>query len=259
MSTVKFLYSNYNINNTISQLVAVLKEDYSSFYLAKKYDIIKIMKIKITRKKMKNITIRINSDGEVLVSAPIRVPNSYIESLLKEKEKWIREKIALVEERKKLETKFEEGGKFYYLGFPYIIKLEISLQERCEIKDNNFIIYLKDNSFEKRKKLINQWIYDNFYPYVINRTMEIGESIGYSPKMIKFRDMKTRWGSCNTLSRSITFNHQLYKKSKDIIDYVILHELAHIPYPHPQKEFWDFVEKYMPSWKEKRKQLRSNT
>ena len=104
MSTVKFLYSNYNINNTISQLVAVLKEDYSSFYLAKKYDIIKIMKIKITRKKMKNITIRINSDGEVLVSAPIRVPNSYIESLLKEKEKWIIEKVALVEERKKLET-----------------------------------------------------------------------------------------------------------------------------------------------------------
>lgn len=133
-------------------------------YLAKKYDIIKIMKIKITRKKMKNITIRINSDGEVLVSAPIKIPNSYIESLLKEKEKWIREKIALVEERKKLETKFEEGDKFYYLGFPYIIKLEISLQERCEIKDNNFIIYLKDNSFEKRKKLINQWIYDNFYP-----------------------------------------------------------------------------------------------
>lgn len=56
-------------------------------YLAKKYDIIKIMKIKITRKKMKNITIRINSDGEVLVSAPIKIPNSYIESLLKRKRK----------------------------------------------------------------------------------------------------------------------------------------------------------------------------
>ena len=60
MSTVKFLYSNYNINNTISQLVAVLKEDYSSFYLVKKYDIIKIMKIKITRKKMKNITTELS-------------------------------------------------------------------------------------------------------------------------------------------------------------------------------------------------------
>lgn len=216
------------------------------------------MKIKITRKKMKNITIRINNEGEVLVSAPQRVPNSYIESLIKEKESWIKEKLALVEKRNKNQTTFNNKEIFYYLGVPYTIEIKNSVQERCELKERLFIIYLKENSLEKRKKLITQWIYNNFYPYIIDRTMEIGKNIGYTPKVIKFRDMKTRWGSCNTLTRSITFNHQLYKKSKEIIDYVILHELAHIPYPHHQKEFWDFVEKYIPDWKLKRKQLRED-
>lgn len=216
------------------------------------------MKIKITRKKMKNITIRINNEGEILVSAPQRVPNSYIENLIKEKESWIKEKLALVEKRNKNQTTFNNKEIFYYLGVPYTIEIKNSVQERCELKERVFIIYLKENSLEKRKKLITQWIYNNFYPYIIDRTMEIGENIGYTPKVIKFRDMKTRWGSCNTLTRSITFNHQLYKKSKEIIDYVILHELAHIPYPHHQKEFWDFVEKYIPDWKLKRKQLRED-
>lgn len=214
------------------------------------------MKIKITRKRMKNITIRINDNGEVLISAPQRVPNSYIENLIKEKESWIKEKIALVEERKKNQTTFNNGEKFYYLGVPYTIEIKNSTQERCEIKEKSFIVFLQENSFEKRKKLITQWLYNNFYPYLINRTMEIGEKIGYTPKVIKFRDMKTRWGSCNTLTRSITYNHQLYKKSVEVIDYVILHELAHIPFPHHQREFWDFVERYMPDWKERRKKLK---
>ena len=216
------------------------------------------MNIKITRKKIKNIIIRINSEGEILISAPPKIPKSFIDSLLKKKEEWIKEKLSLINERKKLEIKFNEGDKFFYLGFPYTIKINFSSFEKCELINDDFIITVQSNSFERRKNLITQWVCENFYPYVINRTMEIGEKIGYIPKTIKFRDMKTRWGSCNTATRSITYNHQLYKRSKDVIDYVILHELSHIPYPHHQREFWSFVEKYMPDWKDKRKKLKEN-
>ena len=220
--------------------------------------IIKIMNIKVTRKKIKNIIIRVNEKGEVLISAPFRTPNSYIENLIKEKESWIREKLSLVEKRQEKVATFDVGEIFTYLGKDYSIEIQNSVQERCELTEKNFTIYLQTNSLEKRKKLITQWVCDNFYPYVIDRSMELGESIGFTPKVIKFRDMKTRWGSCNTLTRSITFNFQLYKKPVEIIDYVILHELAHIPYPHHQKEFWNFVERYMPDWKNRRKALREH-
>lgn len=214
------------------------------------------MNIKITRKKIKNIIIRINENGEVLISAPFRTPNLYIENLIKEKESWIRKKLNLLKERKEKTNTFDEGEIFNYLGKNYNIEVKNSTQEQCELTEKKFTIYLKKNSLEKRKKLITQWVYNNFYPYMIDRTMELGESIGFTPKVIKFRDMKTRWGSCNTLTRSITFNFQLYKKPVEIIDYVILHELAHIPYPHHQKDFWNFVERYMPDWKTRRKLLR---
>lgn len=214
------------------------------------------MEIKITRKRIKNIIIRINEKGEVLISAPLKVPKYYIENLIREKESWIREKIALVQRRKEKINTYDEGERFFYLGRGYPIEIKKSSQEYCKLLEDKFIILLQENSLEKRKKLIDRWVCENFYPYIIDMTMKMGEKIGYSPKVIKFRDMKTRWGSCNTLKKSITYNHQLYKKPVEVVEYVVLHELSHIPYPHHQKSFWEFVEKYMPDWKNRRKLLK---
>ena len=71
------------------------------------------MEIKITRKRIKNIIIRVNSEGEVLISAPLKVPKHYIESIVKEKESWIREKIALVQRKKARENLYENGDSFW--------------------------------------------------------------------------------------------------------------------------------------------------
>lgn len=214
------------------------------------------MEIKITRKRIKNIIIRINEDGEVLISAPLKIPKSYIENLLKEKEEWIREKIASVQRRKERVSTYDEGEKFLYLGKEYTIEVKRDLQEGCQLLEDRFIISLKENSLEIRKRLIDKWICENFYPYIIELTMRFGERMGFPPRVIKFRDMKTRWGSCNTLTRSITYNHKLYSKPLEILEYIVVHELSHIPFPHHQKSFWNFVEKYIPDWKERRKLLK---
>lgn len=214
------------------------------------------MEIKITRKRIKNIIIRINEDGEVLISAPLKIPKSYIENLLKEKKEWIREKIASVQRRKERVSTYNEGEKFLYLGKEYIIEIKRDLQEGCQLLEDRFIISLKENSLEIRKRLIDNWICENFYPYMIELTMRFGERMGFSPRVIKFREMKTRWGSCNTLTRSITYNHKLYSKPLEILEYIVVHELSHIPFPHHQKNFWEFVERYIPDWKERRRTLK---
>ena len=60
------------------------------------------MNIKITRKRIKNIILKVNDEGEVLISAPLKVPKEYIEKLIKEKEEWIREKLSLVQKESKI-------------------------------------------------------------------------------------------------------------------------------------------------------------
>ncbi len=73
---------------------------------------------------------------------------------------------------------------------------------------------------------------------------------------VKFRKMKSRWGSCSSL-RVITFNSELIKVKKELIDYVVVHELAHLVHMNHSKNFHALVDKYISNSKEIRKELKS--
>lgn len=75
------------------------------------------------------------------------------------------------------------------------------------------------------------------------------------PNKVKIKDMKYAWGSC-TSNKNISFNSELIYFEKEIIEYVIVHELSHLKYMNHQKEFWNLVERYIPNHKCLRKELK---
>jgi len=75
------------------------------------------------------------------------------------------------------------------------------------------------------------------------------------PSKVSFRFNKTRWGSCS-YKNSIVFNYYLSKLPIELIEYVVVHELAHIEHKNHSKKFWDLVEKYLSDVKIRRKKLR---
>ena len=76
------------------------------------------------------------------------------------------------------------------------------------------------------------------------------------PDEIRFKSMKTMWGNCYTKRGIITLNTALLDMPREYLEYVIIHELAHFIYGDHQKDFWALVEKYCPSWKERRKRMK---
>jgi len=87
------------------------------------------------------------------------------------------------------------------------------------------------------------------YPYFEQRGVQY-------PKL-KYRDMVSRWGSCNASKGILTFNTRLRYAPKDVIEYVVLHEFTHFIQPNHSKKFYDELSKTCPDWKEKRRFLRS--
>lgn len=214
------------------------------------------IKVEITRKKIKNIILKVTSDGRVLISAPTRVPQSYLKEFIKIKENWIVKKLEEVKNRKKKEINYENGEEIIYLGKKYYLEVINYYTEKVVIQDEKIHIYCLENStVEDRERIFKNWVKIELGVLLKDLTYKIGKMIGYLPNEIRIRDMKTRWGSCISARKVITYNLQLAFQPLPLIEYVVLHELAHIPYPNHQKEFWNFVEKFIPNWKERRKLL----
>ena len=79
--------------------------------------------------------------------------------------------------------------------------------------------------------------------------------VGLAPEEYRIKKMKGAWGSCST-TKKITINQDLMMYNRNIIDYVVLHEICHLKHMNHSKRFWAMVEKYMPNYKEARNTLK---
>ncbi|MBR8700714.1 hypothetical protein IX317_001561 [Fusobacterium sp. DD29] len=206
---------------------------------------------------MKNIILRIKDDGEIVVSAPYGISERYIQEFVNSKKNWIAKKLEVLAEKKKKET-FEliTGEIIRIFGREYTIEVFDLRPDDCKIEGDKLKIYSMNNSYEAKKKILEKFLFFKLTDLLTELNERIGKEIGYLPEKIKVRNMKSRWGSCNSSKRHINYNLQLYSKAVEAIEYVVLHELSHIPHPHHQKPFWDFVRKFMPDYKLRQEMLK---
>lgn len=199
--------------------------------------------VEITRKGNKNTYIRVSEDLVIKVTTNHFSSKRDIENLLDRNKKFL---YTVIEKRKRDLIKKET---FYYLGKSYDI-IELSTIDKIDIVDNK--IYVSD------KKKVEKWlkkqmkiVFEERLKYSYNLFIE---NIPYPN--LKIREMKTRWGVCNRKNLTVTLNSLLIHESIDKIDYVIIHELAHLVYFNHSSSFWAVVQKYCPNYKQIRKEMK---
>lgn len=197
----------------------------------------------VEKKKNKNTYIRVKENQSILVTTHYLVTNRQIMDLITRNENAIRKMI------QKRVNEQERNEKFYYLGSIYDIIIVPTLEEMDIVGDK---IYVKSEKElerfidRKRKELFRE-----HYEMCHNRFQE-----PIPMPTLKIRTMKTRWGVCNKKSNTITLNANLIKYPIECLDYVIVHELAHLVYFDHSKNFWNVVAKYFPEYKKCRRELK---
>ena len=213
--------------------------------------------IQIIKKDIKNITLKVKPTCEVILTAPLLTTNEHIAYILKKRKDWISKKIAFYQENYKPQMKeYISGENVKYLGRNYRLKILQSEDECVKLQRGYIQIFIKDkDDFEKKKRLLNKWYLlksENYFKKIIAKYSSV---VNVDVKNIRIRQMKTRWGSCNSAKSYINLNSELIKKPSNAIEYVIFHELAHLIHPNHSREFYNYLSNYMPDWKKRKERL----
>lgn len=110
----------------------------------------------------------------------------------------------------------------------------------------------KENKKQEKKELYTK---EEFKEIIEKNANELIQETGLRPNKITIKQIKYAWGSCSS-KKNITLNLELIKYSQQAIKYVILHELCHLKYMNHSKDFWNLVEKYMPNYKQIKKEFK---
>ena len=200
---------------------------------------------KIIKKKIKNAYIQIK-DGEVLIKVPYRMTQKEVQNLINQKKEWI---------DKHLQKTRNENTDFNLLGKSYPIIEKTSQEDNAEFTGEQVVLYLKQNSEEKKQELLKQLYKEQAQKQYIITTQKMMEKTGLKPELWKIRDIHSAWGSCSS-KKTITLSLNLIQKREEVIEYVVLHELCHLKHMNHSKEFWNLVESYMPEYKVYRNELK---
>lgn len=216
--------------------------------------------IKVTQKKMKSVRLKVTANGDIFLSTPLRFSTNDASKFVESKFSWIEKSVNQLKNVKiDKPCNFKQNDTLYIWGEKRIINLIASVKNFVDLDGQFLNIYLTSPTSENAKKVFFAWAKNYFYGHLLDMFEIIYRTIFKKLKINKpqltIRTMKTMWGNCKYNKEIITLNFHLFKTPVECINYVILHELAHLIYHDHGKNFKDFLSQHMPNWKERKKKL----
>lgn len=207
----------------------------------------------IIRSNRKTLSVCIDCFGKITVRAPWRCDNERIFAFLREKESWIlRQKVKMQGAGIQLPPDNLNGYELLLLGEKHRIVLT---QERyIRFEPNAKMIYLPE---KKGKERLVQWLKENAKRIFSELTTRRAKEMQTAFSSVSVTSARSKWGCC-TFDNAIRYSFRLLYVPRDVMDYVIVHELAHTRQKNHSSAFWKEVEKWKPDYKQKRKWLKEH-
>ncbi|MDX7723421.1 M48 family metallopeptidase [Aeromonas caviae] len=208
---------------------------------------------------MKNVHLTVHPpDGRVTLAAPFKTRLEVARAYAISKLAWIRDQQRKLGcQARETPRQFVERESHYVWGRRYLMTVDYQNVKPTVILSNKRItlIVRPGSSTEKRAELMHEWhkllLHEVVPPLVKKWERKLKVSVsGYF-----LQRMKTKWGSCNHSAGNIRLNTELVKKPKDLLEYVIVHEMAHLIEPTHSECFIAILEEHYPSWREARAEL----
>lgn len=207
--------------------------------------------VAVLKKKMKNMVLRIYPDGRVVLSAPRLMSNGRIASFLDSKKDWLQKQL---QKKDSLPQRRADRVRIFGEEFPFLVT--VAKENRIFFLDGTLHIHAKNPS--RHEAVLEHWWRGEalrVYTQYMEKWLHLLRHERLPRPELSVRKMKSMWGSCTCKQATIRLNYYLLQAPHACIEYVVLHELAHLRHPNHGAEFKAFLTNYMPDWKARRKLL----
>jgi predicted metal-dependent hydrolase len=203
--------------------------------------------------RRRSISLTIDEDG-LRVGAPWRASQRRIESLLVSHARWIVRKLAEWRTRRPPPFIWQADAPVMMLGEP--LMLAPDLKRGATERDGDRLYIAADaNNPDTLAHHVIAWLRATAQGWFEQRAAHYAPLIGVQVSAIRLSNAKTRWGTCHPDGR-IHLNWKLIQMPPDLIDYVVVHELAHLREPNHSRRFWHWVANVLPDYEQRRQTLR---
>lgn len=202
------------------------------------------------KRPIKHVYLSITPEGDIRLRAPQAMSVDQALEFLQTKEAWLRTKLA---DRPVMPVqRWNDDEPIGLFGQTYRLKRQDRTLPVRVVED---VIYLPEGSEEAMAAALADYYREVLQAYLGPRVKAIADRMKLYPNEWRIRAMKTRWGSCNVTAGRIWFSLELAKKDPGLIDYVIVHELAHLYERGHNARFYAKVAEWIPDWKRLRQEL----
>jgi hypothetical protein len=211
---------------------------------------------KLIRSRRRSIELIVTEDARLVVRAPLRTPQGFIEELLDKKRGWIIRKMIEAGNRAVLKPRqFRDGETLLYLGQHYRMQTTDSAGIYVQFLDG--IFHVPKQTVPYAARFMKIWYKKETLNLVRQRCLYFSDIFGFAPKSVSISNAEKRWGSCGP-GGTLNFSWRLSMAPPEIIDYLVVHEMAHVMHPNHSKLFWATVETILPDYRSNRKWLKQN-
>jgi predicted metal-dependent hydrolase len=216
--------------------------------------------VDIERKNIKHVHLSVYPpDGRVHISVPSRMSIENVNLYLLSKFVWINNSVTkVVSYSRQTQREYVSGESHYLKGQRYLLRvIYLDAKPKVVVKDKTFIdMYVRPNAtLETRAKVMKEWYREEMKNLLSDYVAKWEERIQLECSGWDIKQMKTKWGTCNTRTKHITFNLELAKKPINCIEYIVVHELAHLLVHNHNEQFKFLLDTYLPQWRTYKQEL----
>ncbi|MEO8333126.1 MAG: SprT family zinc-dependent metalloprotease [Gallionella sp.] len=207
--------------------------------------------------KRRSIGLRIDDRG-LTVSVPLRSSEKWLNSVLQDKARWVVEKLDGWQVSTPVETRWADGETISFLGDLLGLRVERSLFAAPAYRRGRELLVFVANGSEPScvEAAVSCWYQNEAGQMFAERVRHYSPLLSVAPSAVKLSSAKTQWGCC-TAQGVVRLNLQLIKLPLRLIDYVVVHELAHLREMNHSAKFWNVVEIACPDYAKLRNELKA--